>query len=276
MTPDRPTVISITSLPSRIGRMRPVLESLLRADARPQKILIPLPSVSIREQCSYSIPDFLKDRDFCGDVVQVVAADHDWGPGTKLLGVCDAIPPESYLVLADDDVRYHPSFLKGILAAQRSDHSSSFSYHVYRARGLTVGQGCDGFSFWSPNLAGVKDFAERHVVGSTVFFHDDLWISFFLAAKGIQIKAAAPPRGAPLIYAVEHHVNSLNRLSGDLSRRAINRSSIKRLLREVPMAWQIRARIRLTATLDQVWTNPLGKLRRRIARARAASVAHQG
>ena len=244
--------------------MRPTLESLLAGEMRPDRILIPLPPSSIREQCAYTVPDFLKDSDFCGEVIKVIPADRDWGPGTKSLGALSALPAEGYLVVADDDVRYHKHFLKGLIDAQQADHSASFSYYTYRVRGLTVGQGCDGFSFWLPNLQGLQAFAERHVVDSNLLFHDDLWVSFFLTSRDVQIRRAAAPEGGGLIYAIEHHVNPLNRLSGDLSRRAINLSSMRRLLREVPMPWQTRQRIRLISALDRLWTNPVRKLRRHL------------
>lgn len=246
--------------------MRPVLESLLAGDMAPDKLLVAIPPTSVRENCAYSIPDFLKDRDFCGERIAVVQADRDWGPGTKLLGSLNAIPRESYLVLADDDVRYHPHFLQGIVEAQQADHSASFSYHTYRVRGLTLGQGCDGFSFWLPNLDGVRAFAERHVADTNLLFQDDLWISFFLTSKGIKIKSIAPPERGGFIYEVEHHINALNRLSGDLSRRSLNLAGLKRLLRDAPMPWQQRQKIRLVSALDRVWNRPVQKLGRCISR----------
>jgi hypothetical protein len=94
------------------------------------------------------------------------------GPRKKLLGSLDPLPEKSYLVLADDD------------AAQSADHAASFSYYVYRTAGLWVGQGCEGFSFWKPNLAGITDFARVHIAGTPYRLHDDLWISYFFATKG--------------------------------------------------------------------------------------------
>jgi hypothetical protein len=82
---------------------------------------------------------------------------------SSLLGSLDALPEKSYPVLADDDVIYKPSFLSWLIAAQSVDHAASFSYYVYRTGGLSVGQGCDGFSFWKPNLACITDLARAHV-----------------------------------------------------------------------------------------------------------------
>src|SRR5471030_1121332 len=150
-----PVVISITTLPSRIGKMRPCLDSLLAGDVVPDKIFLPLPKFSRRENCAYEIPAFLKTPDFYGNIVEVVEVEQDWGPGTKVLGALNRILDRCYFIAADDDVSYKPRFLAGLLDAQREDHESSFSYHTYRASGLTIGQGCDGFSFYSPNLRGI-------------------------------------------------------------------------------------------------------------------------
>ena len=102
-----PTFVSMTTLPSRIDRIRPTIESLLGGSHVPDKVLIALPSFSQREQRDYVVPAFL---DEFGPSVEVVHCGQDWGPGTKLLGSLDALPEKSYLVLADDDVIYKPSF----------------------------------------------------------------------------------------------------------------------------------------------------------------------
>ena len=233
---DNPVIVSITSLPSRLARIRPCLESLLGGSRVPDKILLALPPFSAREHAPYVLPDFLKDDEFCRQIVEVVSTDRDWGPGTKLLGVLDVIPQPCYLVLADDDVRYKPDFLRGLVDAQACDRSSSFSYFTQRVPGLSYGQGVDGFGIWSPNISGIRSFAETHVDGTNLFFHDDLWISFFLTAKkGVPIKSLAHLTDGGTIYESLHHINALHLLEGSLSRGRLDRDGVKRLLREVDM-----------------------------------------
>jgi hypothetical protein len=60
-----------------------------------------------------------------------------------------SIPDSCYLIAVDDDVRYKPTFLEGVVEVQKRNKHSSFSYYTYSLDGLTVGQGCDGLSFWS-------------------------------------------------------------------------------------------------------------------------------
>ena len=139
----------------------------------------------------------------------------DFGPGNKLLGALEAHPTDCYLVLADDDVRYRRDFLSGLIEAQHQNHSASFSYYTYRAHGLTIGQGCDGISCWSPNLAGMATYAHRYVLNTDVFYVDDLWICFYLASRGVRVKSRSHLLKGRLIY--EHvldEATSLKYLTG--------------------------------------------------------------
>lgn len=150
-------VVGITSLPSRIGLIRPTIESLLMGARKPDRIIVALPLRSQREQCGYDVPSWLADLG-----VLVTRPDTDAGPGTKLLGTLPVVPADSILILADDDVRYRNDFVEKLACAQGSQYGASFSFYTYSLHGLPVGQGCDGFSFWTPNLAGIQEFAERY------------------------------------------------------------------------------------------------------------------
>jgi hypothetical protein len=255
-----PVIISITSLPSRIGKLRPCLDSLLAGDARPDKILLPLPKFSRRENCAYEIPGFLKDY---GAAVETVETEQDWGPGTKVLGALGRIPDPCYLIVADDDVRYRPRFLASLLEAQRADHAASFSHHTYRTGGLTVGQGCDGFSFFSPNLRGLDAFYREHVSGTDLFYHDDLWLSFFLFSRGIAIKKPIAEKGAGPMYEAVHHTNSLNQLTGDLARKQLNRRGLQRLLATTKTILRKKCGLKAVAAFDGVITSPVRRLKRK-------------
>ena len=74
------TFVSMTTLSSRIDRIRPTIESLLGGSHVPDKVLIALPSFSQREQRDYVVPAFL---DEFGPSVEVMRCSQDWGPGTN-------------------------------------------------------------------------------------------------------------------------------------------------------------------------------------------------
>jgi hypothetical protein len=256
-------VISITTLPSRIGKLRPCLDSLLAGEVVPDKILLSLPKLSRRENCPYEIPPFLKPPDAFRGVVEVNQVEYDCGPGTKVLGALNRVPDPCYLIAADDDVSYKPRFLAGLLAAQRVDHAASFSYHTYRTGGLTVGQGCDGFSFYSPNLRGLDTFYQEHVSGTDLFYHDDLWLSFFLFARGIAVRGVPVENQDGLIFDIVHHTNSLNALTGELARKKLNRRGINQLLRTVKPGRRQKYRLHATAVFDHLITSPIRRLKRK-------------
>lgn len=237
--------VGMTSLPSRVGLLRPTIESLLAGELRPDRIILALPKVSLRERCGYAIPDWLDELG-----VEVVRPPADYGPGTKLLGTLPHISDAGYLVLADDDVCYRPDFLKLLMEAQRQDHSASFSYYVYRSFGLAVGQGCDGFSFWTPNLTGIDQFAETHVLHTPLRLHDDLWISYFLASRGIRINSLQDKLDGSLVYEQVHEVNALRYLDGEDGRERLSREGLQSLLASAYLPLGRKLRIRASLLLD--------------------------
>lgn len=234
-------VVGITSLPSRIGLIRPTIESLLAGVRKPDRIVVALPLRSQREQCGYNVPSWLADLG-----VRVTRPETDAGPGTKLLGTLPDVPKDSILILADDDVRYRKDFVEKLAQAQGREHGVSFSFYAYSLHGLPVGQGCDGFSFWTPNLAGVHEFARRHVLDTPLRLHDDLWISYFLASKGVAVKSLQHLLGGSLVYEQVHDLAALRHLEGDASRENLNDMGLRSLLGDVKLPPVLTMRIRLS------------------------------
>ena len=195
-----PVVVSIATIPSRIGQLRPTLDSLLEGSLGPDRIIVAHPKYCEWEKSGYVVPAFLSDPAYCRGIVDTVVSSKDWGPGTKLLGALENIDYDCFLVLADDDVSYHPNFLAGLMELQMANLGTSYSYYTYRTSGIRFGQGCDGFSFYSPNLTGVHEFASKHVEDTTLLYHDDLWIGFFLFKQGIKVRQVSNPSPGELVY----------------------------------------------------------------------------
>lgn len=261
-----PVIVSVTTLPSRIGRLHECIESILSGSVIPDQIVIPLPRYSEREQAFYKVPsDFEESRT---PRVRIIPAERDWGPGTKLLGALNALPAQCYLVLVDDDVCYKRQFLEGIVDAQRSDRSSSFSYYTYSAQGLTVGQGCDGFSFWSPNLAGILPFAEKYVRDTKLRFHDDFWISFYLASIGVHVRSLQHRlTGRELIYNDLYiDAASLRFLDGGLARDELEREFFYALLKKVEMPLSTKANLYFSGLTNRFLVAPTQSLTGKVQR----------
>ena len=231
MTEHIPVFVGITTIPSRIQFMQPCLKSLLDGTLVPDRIFVSVPETSLREQTGYEIPGFFSKPEFAGKI-EIIRTKQDDGPGTKLLGMLPKIIQPSYVVIADDDVVYKPFFLQGLIEHQRLDHDSSFSYFAFSLGGMRCGQGVDGFSFWSPHLAGIADFYQAHIAGTDMMFHDDMWISFYLMTQGIKIKSLAHRVDGGEAKEVIHSINALLAETGRLSRSKLN-SLVSTLFREV-------------------------------------------
>jgi len=254
-----PVVVGITTLPSRIGLIRPCLESLLDGDRPPDRIVLTLPDALLREADGYDVPDFLGDRAWHGGIVEIARPPRDYGPGSKLLGALAAIAEPAVLILADDDVRYARDFVSRFAAAQMAALDRAFSGWTYRCNGLTIGQGCDGFSVWTPHLAGAQVFFDRCVAGTRFVYQDDLWISFYLALNDIRVTEFPAAEGH--WYEQVHEVAALRYQDGELERTALTRDGLDHLIAVADMPPTRRARM----LADRHVSHFVGRPARRVA-----------
>lgn len=225
---EMPLFVGITTLPSRIGYLRPTLDSLKAQTRPPDKILLCLPRWSHRENCAYVKPDWLADY---APMLEVIECKEDWGPGTKLLGCLDRLTRPTCLVIADDDMRYRPFFMEGLYSNQLQDTRSSFSYWTFRYGPIVIGQGADGFSFYSPNLDGIRRFADKALRSPELRLVDDLWISAFLMRRGLKVRSLRhliPDSGT--VYEPVHALNQLSDIDGEFGRGAVTAAGTRYLL----------------------------------------------
>jgi hypothetical protein len=221
-----PLVVSLTTLPSRIDHLRATIDSLYEQTCPPDKILLCLPKWSQRENAAYDRPNWLS---LYHSLLEVVESDDD-GPGTKLLGALDHIVTPTCLIVADDDMRYKPSFLEHLYRHQVNEPAASFSYYTYPKGPVTVGQGADGLSFYSPNLSGIHAYAKKAIKFPALWVMDDVWICAFLWRRGVPVKNLGHlvPAGG-FIYEATHSVNQLRDMSGDLRREAVTTDGLNYL-----------------------------------------------
>ncbi|MDF0599504.1 hypothetical protein P1J78_02060 [Psychromarinibacter sp. C21-152] len=99
-------VVTLTTTPSRIALLEPTLKSLLDQTRPPARITLNLPRHSTRENRAYEIPAPLNRL----ASLQIRRCD-DLGPGTKLIPSVQAEPPDTPLVVVDDDRIYPPWLL---------------------------------------------------------------------------------------------------------------------------------------------------------------------
>ncbi len=105
-------VVSLTTIPSRLPLILPAIKSLMRQSVAPQRIILNLPSHSLREGRPYPVPEMLRGL----KAVEIHQCD-DLGPATKLLPSLARLPQGQPILVVDDDRIYHRSVLATLLTA---------------------------------------------------------------------------------------------------------------------------------------------------------------
>jgi hypothetical protein len=103
----RRVIVSLSTVPERIGNLGPTIRSLLRQTRPPDEIVLAVPEFSIREQRPYAVPKYLSRW----PRLRVLRCNKDWGPATKFIPVIQeelAVGHGNTLILVVDDDRVYP------------------------------------------------------------------------------------------------------------------------------------------------------------------------
>ena len=241
------TIISLTTIPSRLSYLETCLNSLKNQTVMPDQIMIHIPKFYTRFQTSIVASQIPSS---C--LPHVLYLDTDYGPGTKLMGCLSHLAPvqlrQSLIVLVDDDQIYQPHFIEGLLAHLGTDRQIpvAASYRTYsvtvRKRKLKIGCGFSGFAIPGRclNWTTLLEYFQ-FVIGqnSLFFFHDDLWISYYLNLVGVRITQAHKyeleggrqenPRLTNHSQDRENLHHALKQLPGVLSRKNIRKECLRSL-----------------------------------------------
>ena len=76
-------IASLTTLPDRIHNLEPTIGCLLSQTRPPDEIIVAVPENSIRQERSYSIPQYLSQF----PALRILRSKTDWGPATKFIPV---------------------------------------------------------------------------------------------------------------------------------------------------------------------------------------------
>ena len=234
-----PVFVGVTTLPSRIGRLRPTIDSLLAQTLRPDRIFVSVPLRSVREGRGYVLPEWLASPP---RGVQLVRCEQDYGPATKLLGCLPHITTDACLIVVDDDMVYKPFLVDHLSRAQLAQRDASFSFFVHRIGRIPCGQGADGFAFWTPNLVGIGAFAAVALESPHLFVHDDYWISVFLQSRGVSVLGLQHTLAdGQFVWERTHADDQLSQLAGDLRRSKVTREGTRFLFTRAILAprWRL-------------------------------------
>jgi hypothetical protein len=110
-------VVSMTTIPSRIGKMQAMVQSIRGQTRKPDMFILWLPEKCEKEGCGYDVPSWIRQ-----DVqMAVMPAMRDWGPATKIIPLLTmSWSPRTLLVTVDDDVIYDSHLLEELEKASES------------------------------------------------------------------------------------------------------------------------------------------------------------
>ncbi len=109
-------VVSLTTIPSRIGVIDTTLKSLLDQSRPPKRIYLNVPEWSQRENCAYEVPAFLT-----GLKGVIVRRCEDWGPATKVIPALLSEDSDQLILVTDDD-RIYPKDMLEVMEQQAVRH----------------------------------------------------------------------------------------------------------------------------------------------------------
>ena len=118
-------IISLTTIPSRINEIEPVLISLINQDYKPDLIYLNIPKQYKRFKSRILIPDFFKKYN---NVVKIFYIEKDFGPATKFIGsmLNDNISNNDILIITDDDIVKKKHWLRLLLNNYKNNRVTSF------------------------------------------------------------------------------------------------------------------------------------------------------
>lgn len=252
-------IVSLTTIPSRLQYLETCINSLKGQTVAPDKIMIHIPRLYSRFQTGIEASQI---HSSC--LPYVFYLDHDYGPGTKLMGCISQLSSsqlqESLLVLVDDDQIYHPYFLEdlGKYFTSGPKQPSAASYRTYtisvNKQKMNIGCGFSGFAMPGKYLERgtlLKYFQFLMDKNSLFFFHDDLWISYYLNLIGINIIRirykklgfGGKPRRTNHSLDSENLHHALKHLTGVLSRKNVRKRCLRCLKKNHHHIIQLLARL---------------------------------
>ena len=191
-------ILSMTTIPSRVGKLDQTIESLLAQAFKPDEIRLHLtPATGIPRESALA----------WGAHVTAVPVEQDYGPVTKLYAVTDKqLDPSDLVVTVDDDIVYKPEWLAMVVGAAQTFTDDAIGFAGWDVKRFLDGSGvyifksapsfCDVLEGWAGAAYRVRFFDGVDIMRPPPAFHfvDDVWISSQLHKRGIKRRLIAFPQ----------------------------------------------------------------------------------
>jgi len=217
---DELPVVSLTTVPQRIGQMKPTLVSLLRQTLPPKEIRINLGRDLFRDT---PLPSFLDGL----ALVRVHWVERDVGPATKYIPTLERFAgTRQLIVIVDDDMYYGDRLLADLVAAERASNGAK----VYCANGFNVPanlqsasrpsdkalasgarrvaivEGCGGYTL-RPQMVDTRGLRDLTGAPPRALFDDDIWLSGHLSRAKIEKVQIATAKRRSLVNTLESAIS---------------------------------------------------------------------
>jgi hypothetical protein len=212
-------IVSLTTVPRRIGLIKPTIVSLLKQRLAPKEIHINIGADYFGKS---PVPEFLNDL----QVVKVFAEPKDCGPATKYLYTLKRVHADQLLVILDDDMYYPDTLIEDLVQADahygqksavcinglrvpksfRSFDRESDREIKSGSKRVAIVEGCGGYTlrgrFFKTDLFNLTGAPAR------AFFDDDFWVSGHLSRNQIaKYQIAGRKKRKSLVNTIESAIS---------------------------------------------------------------------
>ncbi len=237
---DPRVIVSLSTVPDRIGNLGPTIRSLLKQTRPPDEIVLAIPEFSVRERRPYLVPKYISRL----PRVRVLRCGKDWGPATKFIAAIQdelAAGRENTLIMVADDDRVYPrdaleTYLhyneqlpNAALCFRGAAMPSTFDWDdakmIYakdlrEPRPVAVITGCGSYLIQPRFFDGsLWNYSEAP---SVAFYIDDIWISAWLSRRGVK-RYVVPASAMMRSVRRQRRTVSLNKIHG---RQKLNNETI--------------------------------------------------
>lgn len=248
-------VVVMTTIPRRIDRIEPAVDSMLRQTWPIQALYLSVPHVSTRTGEVYTLPEWLQRK----EGVQIKRCD-DMGPGTHLLnGLRLVEDPWALIVVVDDDHIYAPDLVEVLVRSALAHPGSAVAAQGFLSvPGLKITKDMprylhdQGFEAGPVLVSYLGVIYQRGFFDDSVFdysnvsakcvYQDDMWFSAHLAKKGIKRNVIGAALGVEELTDMHLGPSSLTKWKENKP-RDISEKCNDSLLRMLPGLWKLRSRI---------------------------------
>ena len=218
-------IISLTTIPSRINLIEPVLDSLINQTIRPDVIYLNIPRRYNRFGNCAKIPEFIENK----KIVKVFYLDKDYGPATKFIGTLlnPEVSDKDIVLVTDDDVIKLNHWAAKLLLCHQPDKICCFEE---RKLGKEIIWGYLGYIF-RKGIFDVNDmlsFFDK--IKEHCYLVDDHWLTGYCHHKKIKIYNIPISRSNDVNKSGIKNIDSLVSISGNNNRWLVSercRSDIK-------------------------------------------------